>query len=75
LFFQGGCITIKSIKKSGWFSGTKLKVGHEIISVNGSNCYGLSVSQVEKKFKNAGSTMSVIADNPMDTQRRSKIKL
>lgn len=46
-----------------------------MISVNGENCSGLSVEEVEQLFDQAAGAVTVIADNPMDTQRRRTIKL
>ncbi len=73
--FQAGCIIISRIQKGGWLDGTDLAEGHEVISVNGEACGGLSVGQVEQLFTSASGSVTVIADNPMDTQRRRAIQL
>mmetsp|Transcript_12350 Transcript_12350/g.15650 ORF Transcript_12350/g.15650 Transcript_12350/m.15650 type:complete len:94 (-) Transcript_12350:167-448(-) len=72
---DAGCIIISRIQKGGWLDGTDLSEGHEVISVNGEPCGGLSVGEVEQLFASASGSVTVIADNPMDTQRRRAIKL
>lgn len=66
---------ISGIQKGGWFHGTDINDGFEIISVNGAACNGMSIGDVEQLFANAGGTATVIADDPMDTQRRRAIQL
>mmetsp|Transcript_10248 Transcript_10248/g.11352 ORF Transcript_10248/g.11352 Transcript_10248/m.11352 type:complete len:96 (-) Transcript_10248:227-514(-) len=67
---DGGCVLISSIKKGGIFHGTDLSEGLEIISINGEACNGLSIGDVEQLLASASGSISVIADDPMDTQRR-----
>lgn len=45
-------------------------MGHEIISINGEPCCGLSVDEVEQLFYDASDIIDLVADDPMDTQRR-----
>lgn len=45
-------------------------VGYEIISIDGTHCSGLSINEVEKLFEKAPGSFLVMADDPMDTQRR-----
>lgn len=75
IFLKAGCILISSIQKGGWFHGTDICDGYEIISVNGSPCNGMSPGDVEQLLSSANGTVTVIADDPMDTQRRRAIQL
>ena len=67
---KNGCIILSKIRRGSCLHKSNLHEGYEIISVNGLPCYGLSIDQVEDLFTDSIDIITIIADDPMDTQRR-----
>ena len=72
---RGVGVVITSIKTSSVFTGTKLKVGMQILSVNGNNCSNKSAGDVATLLRSIGGDILIFALDPEPdvTDRTDKV--